>query len=89
MAVRVREQIHSNLLGQYVTAGTDTTDRAITTFASPFVSSSGDATSQGIGLIACLVQREPYVLAYIDTLWLVTAIVTDRRVIRCDRGERP
>jgi DHA2 family multidrug resistance protein len=73
--VRVREQVHSNLLGQYVVAGTDATGSAITAFASSFVASSDDAPRQGIGLLARLVQRESYVLAYIDALWLITAIV--------------
>jgi DHA2 family multidrug resistance protein len=74
-AVREREQIHSNLLGQHVMAGMDTTDVAITAFSNPFAASSGDAAGQGIRLIALVVQRESYVLAYIDAFWLVTAIV--------------
>ena len=32
---------------------------------------SGDATSQGIGVLGRLVQREAYVLAYIDGFWII------------------
>jgi DHA2 family multidrug resistance protein len=73
--VRIREQVQSNLLGQHLAASTDSTAAAISAFAGSFVTGSGDATEQAIDVIARLVQRESYVLAYIDSLWFVTVIV--------------
>jgi DHA2 family multidrug resistance protein len=76
--VRVREQIHSNFIGQHLIAGSDAANAAITAYASPFTARPtglGDATSQGIGVIGRLVQREAYVLAYIDGFWLVAWVL--------------
>jgi DHA2 family multidrug resistance protein len=72
--VRIREQFHSNLLGQHLTAGSDAASAAIATFATPFTARPtgiGDTTSQGIGALGRLVQREAYVLAYIDAFWII------------------
>jgi DHA2 family multidrug resistance protein len=76
--VRVREQIHSNLLGQHLTAGSDAASAAIATLASPFTARPtglGDATSQGIDTLGRLVQRESYVLAYIDSFWIIAWVL--------------
>jgi MFS transporter, DHA2 family, multidrug resistance protein len=76
--VRVREQVYSNLIGQHLTTGSDAADRAITAFSSPFSDRPiglGDATAQGIGTIGRLVQRESYVLAYIDGFWIVAWVL--------------
>ena len=72
--VRVREQTYSNLIGLHVQGGATNVVNAATQFAGPFGSRPtglGDPTTQGLGLLATLVQREAYVLAYIDAFWLV------------------
>jgi DHA2 family multidrug resistance protein len=72
--VRVREQTYSNLIGLHVVGGATATTGAEIQFSNPFVnrqSGLGDATQQGIGLLAAAVQREAYVLAYIDAFWLI------------------
>jgi DHA2 family multidrug resistance protein len=71
--VRVREQIYSNLIGLHAIAGLPTTERATARVADPFGNraiGTGDPAAQGAGLLAGLVRREAYVLAYIDTFWL-------------------
>lgn len=76
--LRVREQMHSNLLGQHVLAGDA---RAATTqalLANRFAShGAGSASARGIGTLASLVQREANVLSYIDafrlTFWVALA----------------
>jgi MFS transporter, DHA2 family, multidrug resistance protein len=76
--VRVREQIHSNLLGQHLTAGSDAASAAIAALASPFTARPtglGDTTSQGIGTLGRLVQREAYVLAYINSFWIIAWVL--------------
>lgn len=76
--VRVREQIHSNFIGQHLAAGSDEVNAAVAAFAGPFAARPtglGDATSQGLGLLGRLVQREAYVLAYIDGFWLVAWVL--------------
>lgn len=76
--VRVREQIHSNFTGQHLTIGSDATDRAITAFSSPFADRAvglGNATGQSVSTIGSLVQREAYVLAYIDGFWIIAWVL--------------
>jgi DHA2 family multidrug resistance protein len=72
--VRVREQVHSNLLGLHVLRGSSATEGITTLLAGPFngrQTGLGDPTAQGLGVLAARVQREAYVLAYIDAFWLV------------------
>ena len=72
--VRVREQIYSNLIGLHVIAGLPTTEQATARLADPFGNraiGTGDPAAQGAGLLAGFVRREAYVLAYIDTFWLI------------------
>jgi DHA2 family multidrug resistance protein len=72
--VRVREQTYSNLIGLHVLSGSSATEGAAAQLAGPFGSRPtglGDPTEQGLGLLASLVQREAYVLAYIDAFWLI------------------
>jgi len=72
--VRVREQLYSNLIGQHVVSGAPGTVEATTQLAGPFGSHPtglGDAAMQGVGVLAGLVRREAYVLAYIDAFWLI------------------
>jgi MFS transporter, DHA2 family, multidrug resistance protein len=72
--VRVREQVYSNLIGLHVVAGLTTTEQATAQLATPFGSRAtgiGDPAAQGAGVLANLVRREAYVLAYIDAFWLI------------------
>jgi DHA2 family multidrug resistance protein len=73
--VRMREQTDSNLLGQHLPAGAESTDSAISAFASSFSSMAGDPTPEGILAVGRLVMRESFVLAYVDAFWVVAAIV--------------
>jgi DHA2 family multidrug resistance protein len=69
--LRVREQVHSNFIGQHVENGgadvTQTLNRLGNFFASHGVSI---APARALGTLAALVQREANVLAYIDGFWL-------------------
>jgi DHA2 family multidrug resistance protein len=69
--VRTREQIHSNLLGLHVTDAGTATAGVQAQLSGLFASHAGDPAAQGIGLLAATVQREAYVLAYIDAFWLI------------------
>lgn len=72
--IRVREQTYSNLIGLHLVSGAPSTEGAATQFAGAFANrqiGAGDPTMQGLGRLASLVQREAYVLAYIDGFWLI------------------
>jgi DHA2 family multidrug resistance protein len=72
--VRVREQVHSNLIGLHVSEASAGVARATTQLAAPFdnrPTGLGEATAQGLGVLANAVRREAYVLAYIDAFWLI------------------
>ena len=72
--VRVREQVYSNLIGLHLTTGSLKTEQITAQLAGPFGSRPtglGDPTVQGIGMLGNLVRREAYVLAYIDSFWLI------------------
>lgn len=72
--VRVREQTYSNLIGLHVQSGAVDVVSAATQLAGPFGSRPtglGDPTVQGLGVLGSMIQREAYVLAYIDAFWLI------------------
>jgi DHA2 family multidrug resistance protein len=72
--VRIREQTYSNLIGQHVQSGAARTLGAAAQFATPFdvrETAHSNPTVQGFRVLAGLVQREAYVLAYIDAFWLI------------------
>jgi DHA2 family multidrug resistance protein len=72
--VRVREQTYSNLIGQHLLSGSSAIEGVATQLAGPFgnrPTGLGDPTAQGLDLLASLVQREAYVLSYIDAFWLI------------------
>jgi DHA2 family multidrug resistance protein len=76
--VRVREQVYSNLIGQHVISGSDAVDRFVTALSSVFsqrANNIGLETSQGIAQAGRFVQREAYVLAYIDGFWIVAWVL--------------
>jgi DHA2 family multidrug resistance protein len=76
--VRVREQVYSNLIGQHVVSGSDAVDRIVTALSNVFsqrANNIGLEISQGIAQAGRFVQREAYVLAYIDGFWIVAWVL--------------
>jgi DHA2 family multidrug resistance protein len=72
--VRVREQLHSNLIEQHLPSGSDIVERAIAAVSSAFSDRPvglGDPTAQALSTIGGRVQRESFVLAYIDAFWVI------------------
>ncbi len=85
--LRVREQIHSNFIGQHVTSAKDQVENLLAKLSAYFASyGTGTATGRSVGTLAGIVRREANVLAYIDGFWLtfgfaiaallVTALIT-------------
>jgi DHA2 family multidrug resistance protein len=69
--LRVREQIHSNYLGQHVADGAANVAQFLQHLSSGFASHGmGTAPGRALGTLAALVQREANVLAYADGFWL-------------------
>jgi DHA2 family multidrug resistance protein len=69
--LRVREQIHSNYLGQYVENGSDMVARLLKALGEHFAShGAGSAQARAVATLAAQVQREANTLAYIDAFWL-------------------
>jgi DHA2 family multidrug resistance protein len=72
--VRVREQTYSNLIGLHVQTGASHIMGAAAQFAGRFndvATGADNPATQGLALLALHVQREAYVLAYIDAFWLI------------------
>ena len=72
--IRIREQTYSNLIGLHVQAGASHTVGAAARLAGRFndVATGADKpAAQGLALLASHLQREAYVLAYIDAFWLI------------------
>jgi MFS transporter, DHA2 family, multidrug resistance protein len=68
--VCVREQVYSNLIGLHAVTGLPATAQP----AGPFGSRAtgiGEPAAQGTAMLASIVRREAYVLAYIDAFWLI------------------
>jgi MFS transporter, DHA2 family, multidrug resistance protein len=69
--LRVREQIHSNYLGQHVENGSIDLTHALQQLGDIFAAHGGSAApARAVATLAALVQRESNVLAYIDGFWL-------------------
>jgi MFS transporter, DHA2 family, multidrug resistance protein len=69
--LRVREQIHSNYLGQHIENGGFDVTRMLQQLASFFASHGiGTAPARALGTLSALVAREANTLAYIDGFWL-------------------
>jgi DHA2 family multidrug resistance protein len=69
--LRVREQIHSNYLGQHVADGRANVVQILKQLGNTFAGAGlGDAQGRALGTLAARVQREANVLAYIDGFWL-------------------
>ena len=85
--LRVREQTHSNLIGQHITHATDQVEQFIARMSGYFAGhGTATAPARSVGTLAGIVQREANVLAYVDGFWLtscfaiagllVTALIT-------------
>jgi MFS transporter, DHA2 family, multidrug resistance protein len=69
--LRVREQIHSNFIGQHVENGGAHVAQALNQLGNFFAGHGASlAPARALGELAALVQREANVLAYIDGFWL-------------------
>jgi MFS transporter, DHA2 family, multidrug resistance protein len=75
--VRVREQVHSNLIEQHLASGSDVVERMITAVAAGFSDhpAVGDATALALLTVGAWVQRESFVLAYIDAFWVIAWVL--------------
>jgi MFS transporter, DHA2 family, multidrug resistance protein len=69
--LRVREQIHSNYIGQHVANGSADVTRILKHLSEGFAGhGAGAAPARALGTLSSLVAREANVLAYIDGFWL-------------------
>ena len=90
--LRVREQIHSNLLGQHVASGDVDVTGILARLSGRFAShGEGFAQARGVGTLATLVQREANTLAYIDGFWLtfwfaIAALICVSMMSRAPKG---
>jgi DHA2 family multidrug resistance protein len=67
----VREQVHSNLLGQHVTDASGQVAHLLAKLSAHFSNFGlGAALPRSLGTLSGIVQRESNVLAYIDAFWL-------------------
>jgi DHA2 family multidrug resistance protein len=69
--LRVREQIHSNFLGQHLENGSANVTRILKQLSESFAGhGAAAAPARALGTLSAWVQRESNVLAYIDGFWL-------------------
>ena len=69
--LRVREQIHSNYIGQHIESGGYNVTRMLKQLADSFAShGAATAPARALSSLSALVAREANVLAYIDGFWL-------------------
>ncbi len=69
--LRVREQIHSNFIGQHLDSGSAGVARMLKQLSDHFAShGAATAPARAVGSLSVLVARESNVLAYIDGFWL-------------------
>ena len=69
--LRVREQIHSNFIGQHLDSGSAGVARMLKQLSDHFAGhGAATAPARAVGSLSALVAREANVLAYIDGFWL-------------------
>jgi MFS transporter, DHA2 family, multidrug resistance protein len=69
--LRVREQIHSNFIGQHLESGSAGVARMLKQLSDHFAGhGAATAPARAIGSLSALAARESNVLAYIDGFWL-------------------
>lgn len=90
--LRVREQIHSNLLGLHVTSGDADLAGLLAKLNAVFAPhGEGAAPARSLGTLSSMVQRQANTLAYIDGFWLtfwfaIAAIVCVSMIGRAPNG---
>jgi MFS transporter, DHA2 family, multidrug resistance protein len=90
--LRIREQIHSNYIGQHVATGSADVTQILNRLSSGFAGhGESSAPARALASLAALVQREANVLAYIDGFWLtfwiaILGIIFVIPVTRAPRG---
>jgi len=90
--LRVREQIHSNFLGQHLENGAAGVGRILQQLSGNFAGrGAAAAAARALGSLSALVQREANVLAYIDGFWLtfwlaITALLLVSLISRAPPG---
>ena len=88
--LRVREQIHSNFLGQHVTSGDADVQRVLNQLTAHFADhGAGLAPARAVATLASLVQREANVLAYIDAFWLTFGLAIAALICAACIGPSP
>src|SRR5260370_38803141 len=69
--LRVREQIHSNFIGQHLDSGSAGVARMLKQLSDHFAGhGAATAPARAVGSLSALVAREANVLGYIDGFWL-------------------
>ena len=69
--LRVREQIHSNFIGQHIVNGSVDVNHILAQLSGRFAShGAAVAPARALGALSATVQREANTLAYIDGFWL-------------------
>jgi MFS transporter, DHA2 family, multidrug resistance protein len=69
--LRMREQIHSNYLGQHLANGSYDVDRVLKQLSDSFAGhGAAISPARAVATLSALVQREANVLAYLDGFWL-------------------
>jgi DHA2 family multidrug resistance protein len=69
--LRIREQIHSNFLGQHLANGSENVVSFLKRLSDSLASHGAAlAPARALGSLSALVQRESNVLAYVDGFWL-------------------
>ena len=69
--LRVREQTHSNFIGQHIVNGSADVNQMLAKMSGYFSShDSSEAPARALGVLSSIVQREANTLAYIDGFWL-------------------
>jgi MFS transporter, DHA2 family, multidrug resistance protein len=90
--LRVREQVHSNFLGQHVENGSVEVTRVLKQLADGFAGhGAATAAARALGALSAEIAREANVLAYIDGFWLcfwfaIAALVIVSLITRAPPG---
>jgi MFS transporter, DHA2 family, multidrug resistance protein len=88
--LRVREQAHSNFIGQHVVDGSIDVNQALAKMTGYFSSrDSSEAPARALGLLSSIVQREANTLAYIDGFWLTVWFAIIALVLSAMIGPSP
>ncbi len=88
--LRVREQIHSNFLGQYITSSDADVVGRLNQLSAHFAGYGvGLAPGRALGTLAGVVQREANVLAYIDGFWLTFGLAIVALIFAACIGASP